>query len=343
MTLIVNAQVSLSFINGVPESITTGQILKANVTATGFVLNPDTVSLEILTPNESYQLPMENVSGSIFEVTVPEVTCPANGTLQLSARIEEGSIFNGSLVNVDIGYGLVDFESSNSGISWQVSGDVTSGDAGLWQIGTPDGANDRGDPASDYDGSGRCFLTGAASGNTDVDDGCTILRSQRITADEDTYVRWAQWYDNTFGNAPGLDVMTIEISGDLGSTWQPLDQAGPSDSESVGGWIVKEFLVSEYVTTPSAQVFVRWIVCDNGDGSVIEAAIDSFGFGSCEPDVEPNPFDLNGDGVIDGQDLASLLSNWGCEGPGCVGDVNGDQIVNGSDLAGILSNWGTEV
>ncbi|MBB47000.1 MAG: hypothetical protein CMJ33_00225 [Phycisphaerae bacterium] len=343
VNLLVNAQVSFSFAGGQPESIATGQVVRANVSATGFVLNEDTVSLEILTPNESYQLSMQKLSGNVYQATVPEVTCPGNGTLQLSARIEQGALFTGNLVSVDIGYGLVDFESPNSEVTWQVSGNVTSGDAGLWQIGTPDGANDRGDPATDYDGSGRCFLTGAATGNTDVDDGCTILRSQRVVADEDTFVRWAQWYDNSFGNAPGLDVMTVEISGDLGATWQPLDQAGPNDSESVGGWIVKEFRVSDYVTTPSFQVYIRWTVCDDGDGSVIEAAIDSFGYGSCDPEEEPNPYDLNGDGEIDGQDLAILLSNWGCQGANCTGDVNGDLTVNGQDLAGVLANWGIDL
>ena len=340
VNLLVNAQVSFSFVNGLPESIVTGQVLRANVSVTGFTLDPTSVSLEIVTPEESYQLSMQGVSSSVFQVTVPEVTCPANGTLRLSARIEEGSLFTGDLVDVEIGYGLIDFESPNSQLTWDVSGDITSADAGLWQIGTPDTSNDRGDPAFDFDGSGQCFLTGAATGNTDVDGGCTILRSQRVVAEENTFARWAQWYDNSAGASPGLDVMTIEISGDLGQTWIPLDQAGPNDSESVGGWILNEIRVSDFVPTPSYQVYIRWIVCDDGDGSVIEAAIDSFGFGTCLAEPETSPYDLNADGQVDGQDLATLLSDWGCQGTGCIGDVNGDLRVDGADLAGILANWG---
>jgi hypothetical protein len=337
--LLVNAQVSFSFAGGLPETIATGQVLTANVSATGFVLDPTSVVLSIETPNESYELSMLQTSTSLFQTTIPEVTCPGNGTLLLSARIQEGSLFSGNETDVEVGYGFTNFESSNSQLTWQVSGDVTSGDAGLWQIGTPDTNTDRGDPAFDYDGSGQCFLTGAATGNTDVDGGCTILRSERITADETTFASWAQWYDNSAGAAPGLDVMTIEISGDLGSTWLPLDQAGPSDGESVGGWIVNEIRVSDYVSTPSFQVYIRWIVCDDGEGSVIEAAIDRFGFGTCEITPETSPYDLNADGQVDGQDLATLLSSWGCEGEECVADVNGDLIVNGADLAGILANW----
>ena len=47
--------------------------------------------------------------------------------------------------------------------------------------------------------------------------------------------------------------------------------------------------------------------------------------------------DLNGDGIVDGADLATLLGDWG--GPGA-GDLNGDGVVDGADLAILLGNWG---
>ncbi len=54
--------------------------------------------------------------------------------------------------------------------------------------------------------------------------------------------------------------------------------------------------------------------------------------------------DLNGDGIVDGADLAALLSAFGpCPAPlvsPCLADLNGDGIVNGSDLAALLSAWG---
>lgn len=49
------------------------------------------------------------------------------------------------------------------------------------------------------------------------------------------------------------------------------------------------------------------------------------------------PGDIDGDGDIDGADLAVILTNWGLGG---VSDINGDGITNGSDLAVILANWG---
>ena len=47
--------------------------------------------------------------------------------------------------------------------------------------------------------------------------------------------------------------------------------------------------------------------------------------------------DLNGDGVVHGADLGSLLSQWGQPGPG---DLNGDGIVGGADIGIMLANWG---
>ena len=50
--------------------------------------------------------------------------------------------------------------------------------------------------------------------------------------------------------------------------------------------------------------------------------------------------DTNSDGVVDGQDLAVVLGNWGCSGVDCIGDLNDDGIVNGADLASVLGYWG---
>ena len=47
--------------------------------------------------------------------------------------------------------------------------------------------------------------------------------------------------------------------------------------------------------------------------------------------------DFNGDFLVDGQDLAILLSAWGTDDPDL--DINGDGIIGGADLAQLLSNW----
>ncbi len=65
-------------------------------------------------------------------------------------------------------------------------------------------------------------------------------------------------------------------------------------------------------------------------------------FAQLEISLPPCIGDIDGCGVVNGFDLASLLSNWGPCVPGqpCLGDLNGDGVVNGADLATLLANWG---
>jgi hypothetical protein len=57
-------------------------------------------------------------------------------------------------------------------------------------------------------------------------------------------------------------------------------------------------------------------------------------------DIIPCPADLNGDGQVDGADLAILLGSWGpC--PGCNADFDLSGMVDGADLAVLLGAWGS--
>ncbi|MBC22530.1 MAG: hypothetical protein CMJ32_01255 [Phycisphaerae bacterium] len=55
-----------------------------------------------------------------------------------------------------------------------------------------------------------------------------------------------------------------------------------------------------------------------------------------ETAVPSLPGDLNGDCVVDGQDLGALLGAWGTPD----GDLTGDQTTNGEDLGALLGAWG---
>lgn len=80
-----------------------------------------------------------------------------------------------------------------------------------------------------------------------------------------------------------------------------------------------------------AGLIVRWSGPGTGK-SVVPASAWSHG------GTAPTP-DIDGDGAVDGADLASILGNWGvC--PGCPTDLDGDGLVGGSDLAFLLGAWG---
>lgn len=59
----------------------------------------------------------------------------------------------------------------------------------------------------------------------------------------------------------------------------------------------------------------------------------SFGWSACAVG------DLDGDGSVDGADVATVLSAWGTSGNGVCADVTRDGVVDGADLAVILSDW----
>ena len=87
---------------------------------------------------------------------------------------------------------------------------------------------------------------------------------------------------------------------------------------------------------PGLQIEVAQAI--STDGSRI------IGHGFCSGgwiiDIQESPAcaaDLNGDGVVDGADLASLLAAWGSTNNPA--DLNGDGVVDGADLASLLSLW----
>ncbi len=53
------------------------------------------------------------------------------------------------------------------------------------------------------------------------------------------------------------------------------------------------------------------------------------------------PGDLDGNGEVDGEDLARLLAVWGACGDDCPEDFDGNGFVDGPDLSIVLAYWGT--
>ena len=70
-----------------------------------------------------------------------------------------------------------------------------------------------------------------------------------------------------------------------------------------------------------------------------DATIEFFGGpnagGIIDPETSGIPGDFNGDGFVDGNDLAFLLGYWGLP----QGDLDGDGITGGADLAILLGYW----
>ena len=210
---------------------------------------------------------------------------------------------------------------------------------GAWVRGVPAGGGDRGDPPADGDGSGRCWLTDNADGNSDVDDGSTSLVSPVIDATGgEAYVCYLRWFSNTEGASPNQDVFVVSISNDGGGSWTTLETVGPGGPEVDGGWFEACHRIADFVE-PTAEIRLRFTAEDAAPGSIVEAGVDAVRIETVQCDPS-NPADLDGDGTVNGADLAILLGAWGTPGPG---DLDGNGTVNGADLAILLGAWGDPI
>lgn len=80
-------------------------------------------------------------------------------------------------------------------------------------------------------------------------------------------------------------------------------------------------------------------LCHNSPDQIYGDWIDNVGNTLADHCQESSLADLNGDGVVNGEDLGLLLMQWGmCSS--CSADLNGDGQVGGKDLGLFLVSWG---
>ena len=143
-----------------------------------------------------------------------------------------------------------------SGTNWVTANTAITD--GAWERGIPAGDGNRGDPTTDYDGSGSCWLTGNRAGNSDVDGGPTVLTTPAINAgagNGSTIASYAVWFYNE--NTADSDRVKVEISSDNGATWRFVHNIG-----STNGWKVFAFRVTDFAVCTS-QMKLRFTTSDN--------------------------------------------------------------------------------
>ncbi len=199
---------------------------------------------------------------------------------------------------------------------------------GAWVRAIPIPPTRTAEPPGDFDGSGRCWLTGNTA-NEDVDGGPTILTSSQFSLAGlvDPTISYARWMSTNATN--GADNLNIHISADDGATWEPVE------SIDLATWTELSFRPADLVPlTPTMRL--RFMIQDQPNGSVTEAAIDYLRVidrrcdGGCAGD-------LDGDGDTDFDDLTTLLAAYGV---GPEGDVDGDGDTDFDDLVAVLSSYG---
>lgn len=280
---------------------------------------------------------MAPAAGDTFTAMLPPAECGSTVEFYFSARLSDGTTYEeASMANPLSAIPMTEVtevmdDNFQTNLGWTVTSTAT---AGQWQRGTPVGGGDRGDPPTDYDGSGQCYLTGNTDGDSDIDGGTTTLISPTFDlSGGDAEVSYARWFSNTYGSAPNEDVMEVFASNDNGNSWVLVETVGPVD-EAGGGWYTHSFLVGNFLT-PSAQMKVRFVAGDLGSGSVVEAGVDAFKVTrfTCNSGI-PAPAIQTTDvpdwtiGVACSQQLAAT----GGTGALTWSDLNGDLVGTGLSL-----------
>lgn len=288
-------------------------------------------------------IPLIDIGGGLYQAELSPPECKSVPEYYFSAEgVECGVIYNPSSAPADVYSATVgtpvevftDNFEEDAGWTVENDGSLT---AGAWERGVPAGGGQRGDPPTDRDGSGQCYLTGNAYGDSDIDGGATSLISPALDLDGiDAEIGYSLWYTNNYGGDPDNDYFRIYLSDDDGAIWNLIETIGP---QSLVGWNDLSFMVSDFIT-PTDQVKVRFEASDTGIGSVVEAGIDNISvlYVDCTDYICG---DANMDGVLNVADAVFMI-NFVFKGgpppdPVAAGDANCDGTSNVADAVYIIN------
>ena len=205
-------RLEFNFPNGRPDTVGPGgadtltvEIVERNVT-----LDPASVRLHANGGSGFVEL-LATPSGTPghYTVTFPPAPCLETLSYYISARTTTDELFTapsgapGTAYTALVASGVEirfedDFETHKG---WTVTNSPGL-TAGAWERGVPVNGG-RGDPPTDYDGSGQCYVTDNRPGDSDVDGGFTTLTSPPFDATGgDAWDSYAVWLSNDFDAAP---------------------------------------------------------------------------------------------------------------------------------------------
>jgi hypothetical protein len=165
---------------------------------------------------------------------------------------------------------------------WQLGDSGDTATTGLWirddPVGTTYGTPPwQVQPEDDHtaDPGVKCFVTGngtpgGAAGDADVDGGCTTLISPdyAISGAEEAFVTYWRWF--AMGGNSADDEFAVDVSGDGGATWVPLERV-PQNSNA---WTQVATNLSQFFAPLPDSIRLRFVACDLNSPGLIEAAID---------------------------------------------------------------------
>ena len=286
---------------------------------------------------------LTRVSGDLYSAVIPSAPCGAVIDCFVEVVLASGGVvrypttapatfLSASAVSDSI-LAEESFEAASGAWSLGVAGDTAT--SGVWVRADPIGSTAQSEDDHTSAPGVQCAFTGqgtvgGAAGAADVDGGITTLLSPVLcTMTGGARLQYWFWYTNNLGGSPNLDSFIVQVSGD-GITWT----TAATVTTSATSWRAADISLDGLIPVGS-PVRVRFLAQDLNAGSLVEAAIDDLRVvtSGCAAVLG----DANGDGIVNGLDLSTLLSQWGAGGSA---DFDGDGVVGGLDLATLLSNWG---
>jgi hypothetical protein len=300
---------------------------------------------------------MTEIESNLYRADFPVTPCGTPIRYYVSARTSTNvtinnpvgapAVFQTAVAASGIETAWADNFETNLGWTVGAAGDAAT--AGIWVRTNPNGVLSGGSPTQPEDDvteapGVNCFVTGnavqgAAAGQQDIDGGATTLLSPILDLSGTTapIIGYWRWYSNHAGAAPNADTFVISISNNGGTNWTVVETVGPAGPETEGGWYYHEFNVANIIE-PTANMRMRFVASDFGDGSLVEAALDEFAVATflCEAAC---PGDFDQDGTVAVPDIFAFLAAWFALDPAA--DLDGNPGVEVPDIFAFLSFWFT--
>ncbi len=329
--------IRLSLPSAAPENISpAGEAVTVRIEEVGGSLTPGTAKLNYRTgPGAFTEVDLAFSAGDLWDANFPATTCGDTIEWYVTAQGDDGIVRNlpatapTELFSATSTEGFnVSFEDTMEGnLGWVAGQPGDDATTGIWTRGNPIGTAAQ--PEDDHTNPGtQCWFTGQGSnggsvGENDVDNGQTTLLSPLfdLSGQPGAVISYWRWFSNNQGASPNTDIFAIDISDNGGSSWVRVETVGPTGSEAGGGWFFHQFTVADFVV-PSSQVRMRFIASDEGDGSIVEAALDDFRISSLVC------LDCNDNGIDDADDIGSGFSE----------DCNNNGIPDECDISEGSSN-----
>ncbi|MCB9845981.1 MAG: S8 family serine peptidase [Phycisphaeraceae bacterium] len=321
-----------SYPNGLPDSLDPagGSTVRVEVLSGDANPIPGTGMLHYNDGGGWNAIAMDVVSSNVYDAVFPTLACPENVLFYFSAAADDAATHNdpsdapNSTYDAFSASGVATIVDLNfeSDPGWTTS--INGATSGQWERGDP--VNDGSwayDPAADSDGSGQCWLTQNAPGNTDVDNGSVTLTTSAydlsaggVTIEYDYYLNMTD---------PSTDRLLVEISTNNGSTWTTIANHQNDNGLSWTHHVIDQSALDGAGVVLSAQTRLRFTANDSNPQSIVESGVDAFKITQATCADEGCPADIDGDGDADGDDFFGYLDLFASGDPDADLDGDGDR------------------